>query len=83
MPITVAFATFHFKHSLKIIGNRYQFKNYMIVISYIFCISSYENKVENELPQNDIGKTSAKVPITVATTLFTFKARQEAKLSLG
>jgi len=31
MPITVAFATFHFKHSLKMIGNRYQFKNYMII----------------------------------------------------
>jgi len=41
--------------------NRYQFKNYMIVISYIFCISSYKNKVENELPQNDIEKTSARV----------------------
>jgi len=61
MPITVAFATFHFKHSLKIICNRYQFKNYMIIISYIFCISSYKNKVENELQQNDIGKTSARV----------------------
>jgi len=33
----------------------------MIIISYIFCISSYKNKVENELPQNDIGKTSARV----------------------
>jgi len=61
MPITVAFATFHFKNSLKINGNRYQFKNYMIIVSYIFCISSYKNKVENELPQNDIGKTSARV----------------------
>jgi len=58
VPITVAFATFHFKHSLTIMCNRYQFINYMIVISYIFCISSYK-KVENELPQNDIGKTSA------------------------
>ena len=66
MPITVAFATFHFKHLLKIICNIYQFKNYMIIISYIFCIISYKNKVENELPQNNIGKTS----VRVATTLY-------------
>jgi len=33
----------------------------MIIISCIFCISSYKNKVENELPQNDIVKTSSRV----------------------
>jgi len=33
----------------------------MIIISHIFCISLYKNNVENELPQNDIGKTSARV----------------------
>jgi len=56
VPITIAFATFHFKNSLQIICSRYQFKNYMNIISYIFCISSYKNKVEN-----DIGKTSSRV----------------------
>jgi len=45
------------KNSFKIICNKYQFKNYMVVISYIFRIISYKNEVEKELPQNDIGKT--------------------------
>jgi len=60
-PITVAFATFHFKNSLQISYNKYKFKNYIIVISYIFCISSYKKKPYYCSPHDAIVETSVRV----------------------